>query len=176
MAAGKRRNESGIIAIFRYLDDVCQAMDKIEGRQGFEDHEVISHSAYHELYERAERRYGESEVRWFTLVGGVTGASLGFGMPLWMDYDWPLVVGGKTAGLPSLPAYFVFGFEVMVLLGAIATIAGMLWMGRLPNPGAKIYDNRLTQDCFGIFVPGVDQDSDQAKLLREYGAEDIKAT
>ena len=36
-------------------------------------------------------------------------------MCLAMDYDWPLVVGGKTAGLYSLPAYVIFGFELMIL-------------------------------------------------------------
>lgn len=171
-----KKKPDGIVAIFKYLDDVCGAIEKIEHRSGFEHHEVFSHTSYHELMELAEHRYGESPVRWFTLTGALTGVTAGFGMPLWMDYDWPIVVGGKTAGIHSVTAYFIFGFELMILFGAIATIIGMLFMGRLPNPLAKIYDPRLTDDRFAIFVPGARTDGEQARLLKEFGAEEVRAT
>jgi hypothetical protein len=87
-----------------------------------------------------------------------------------MDYDWPIVVGGKTAGLPSLPAYFIFGFELMVLFGAIATILGMLVMGRLPDPKGQIYDKKASDDRFVLFIPGVSLESHQSKYLEGHGA------
>ena len=58
-------------------------------------------------------------------------------------------------------------FELFVLFGAIATILGVLWMGRLANPKAKIHDPSLTDDKFAIFVPGAHLDGPQAKLLKE---------
>ena len=67
-------------------------MDKIKNRTDFSGHEVYSPTSYHELIERIEKTLGPSEVRWFTLVGALMGVSLGFGMCLWMDYDWPIVV------------------------------------------------------------------------------------
>lgn len=171
----KIRNH-GVVGIFRYLDDVCSAIKLIEKRDDFRGHEVISHTSYHELIHLAEEKYGPSQVRWFTLVGAVTGVSTGFGMPLWMDYDWPLVVGGKQAGLYSLPAYVVFGFELMILFGAIATILGMFVMGRFPNPKATVLDTRLTDDRFAIFVPGVSLEGAQAKVLKELGADEVYST
>jgi hypothetical protein len=61
----------------------------------------------------------------------------------------------------------------MVLFGAIATIMGMLIMGRLPNPNVRIRDKRLSDDRFAIFVPGVAIDSEQARMLKQWGAEEV---
>ncbi|MBP6217054.1 MAG: DUF3341 domain-containing protein [Oligoflexales bacterium] len=163
----------GLLAIFKYLDDVKAAAEAIEQKKEFQGHEIISHTSYHELMDHAEKIYGPSQVRWFTLVGALTGLFSGFALPLGLDYDWPLVVGGKSPGIYSLPAYFVFGFELMILFGAIATILGMLVMGRLPDPNARVLDPRLTQDRFAIFVPGVGVDSSQAKILKNLGAEEV---
>ncbi len=169
----KKKVTSGIVAIYKYLDDVCQAMDRIDERQDCLGHEVYSPTSYHELIERIEKKIGYSEVRWFTLVGALTGIATGFGMPLLMDYDWPIVVGGKTAGIYSLPAYVIFGFELMVLFGALATIFGMLFMGRIPNPKAKIFDKRTTDDHFAIFIPDSGLDGEPAKILKECGALEV---
>ncbi len=167
------KNSKGIYAVFQYLDDMCRVIDEVENKEGFKNHVVYSHTSYHELMDRAEAKWGKSEVRWFTLVGALLGVSVGFGMCLAMDYDWPITVGGKTAGFDSIIAYVIFGFELMILLGAIATIIGMLVMGRLPNPKVKIYDKRTTDDRFSIFVPSVHIHGPEADFLRKQGAEEI---
>ncbi len=59
-------------------------------------------------------------------------------------------------GWYSIIAYVVIGFECTILLGAIATILGMLVMGRIPNPKVSVLDPRLTDNRFGVFVPHVD--------------------
>lgn len=169
-----KRTDTGILAVFQYLDEVCEAIEKIRDRDDFKNHEVFSPTSYHELEHSSG--FGASPVRYFTLVGALTGMVGGFGLCLFMDWDWPLIVGGKTAGIPSLPAYVVIGFECTILLGAIATIAGMLIMGRIPNPKRRVLDERTTDDRFGIFVPGAVVDGPQAKLLKSFGAEEVKAT
>lgn len=171
-----KKDSSGVLAIFQYLDQFTEVLHKIEGRTEFNGHEIYTPTSYHEVIEHAEKIYGPSEVRWFTLVGALTGIASGFALPLGLDWDWSIVVGGKTAGIYSLPAYFIFVFELMVLFGAIATIAGMLVMGRLPNPHAKIRDKRLSDDRFAIFIPGVSVDSDQARLMKQWGAEEVYHT
>jgi hypothetical protein len=169
----EKKEKSGIVAIFKYLDEVCVAVDSIKERPDFSGHEVFAHTSYHELMDRAEHAFGPSQVKWFTLVGALTGVTSGFALPLILDTDWPLVVGGKSAAIYSLPAYFIFGFELMILFGAIATILGMLVLGRLPNPNAQIYDARITDDCFAIFVPDVHVDSEQARMLKQWGAQEV---
>ena len=174
--ASKTRRDDGIVAVFDYLDDFCEVTKTLHNRSDFKGHEALSFTSYHELMDIAHDQYGSSEVKWFTLTGALAGVTTGFGMPLLMDYDWPLVVGGKTAGIYSLPAYVVLGFELMILLGAIATIIGMLVMGRIPNPHVTIRDNRTMDDKFAVFVPGVDTQSEQAKFLKQCGASEVYAT
>ncbi len=168
-----QKTSDGILAVFQYLDQVTEVVDKISGNADFKNHVVYAPTSYHELLDQAEKNFGASEVRWFTLTGAVTGMATGIGMPLLMDWDWPIVVGGKTAGIPSTPAYMIFVFELMVLFGAIATILGILVMSRLPNPNAKVRDKRTTDDRFAIYVPGVKVDSEQARNLLKWGAEEV---
>lgn len=165
---------NGILAMFKHLDTLCHAVEKVKGRNDFKDHEVYSPTSYHEVEHACG--FAPSPVRWFTFVGAMTGTVTGFALALLCDWDWPVVVGGKTPGVFSLPAYVVLGFEFTILFGAIATVAGVLVMCRMPNPKVKILDKRLTDDMFGIWVPGAVVDGPQAKLLKEAGAVEIKAT
>lgn len=167
-------NKNGVVGIFKYLDDTCEALEQIKKRSDCADHEVFCPVSYHELIEHAEEKHGPSQVRWFTLVGALSGVTTGFGMCLWMDYDWPITVGGKLAGVYSLPAYVIFGFELMILFGAIATIIGMLVMGRLPNPRSKVFDPRTSDDHFAVFLPNIDIKSDSASVLKNCGACEVK--
>lgn len=167
-----KKRPGGVLAIYQYLDDLCDAIVKIKDRNDCEGYDVFSPTSYHEI-EHAEGR-PKSPVRFFTLVGGMTGTMTGFGMALLADYDWPIVVGGKTAGIYSLPAYVIFGFELTILFGGIMTIVGMLFMGRLPSPTQRIFDKRFTNDRFGIFIPNASLDGDQAKILKGCGAEELR--
>jgi hypothetical protein len=166
------KRPGGVLVIYKYLDQVTDAMVAIRDRSDFKDHEVFSPTSYHEIEEALG--YGASPVRWFTLAGALTGTLTGFGLALWLDYDWPQVVGGKLSGLYSIPAYVVVGFELTILFGGLMTILGMLVMGRLPNPKQRILDPRFTDDRFGIFVPNVALGGEQAKLLEGFGAEEIR--
>jgi len=167
-----KKRPGGILAIFRYLDDLTEAMEKANKRGDFDGHEVFSPTSYHEIEHAGD--FGDSGVRWFTLTGALTGTVVGFSLALLTDWDWPLVVGGKTAGLASLPAYVILGFEWTILLGGIATVLGMLVMGRLPNPTQRILDTRFTNDRFGIFVPNAALEGEQAKILKQCGAEEVR--
>lgn len=164
----------GVLGLYKHLDTVCHAIEKVKGRQDFKDHEVLSPTSYHEIEHACA--YPPSPVRWFTFFGAMTGTLTGFALPLLCDWDWPVVVGGKTAGIYSIPAYVVIGFELTILFGAIATVLGILVMCRMPNPKVRVLDPRLTDDHFGIFIPNVGLDSAQAKFLKENGAIEVKAT
>lgn len=165
---------SGVLAIFEHLDVVTAAASAVSNRADFDRHVVYSPASYHELMHVAEESMRPSPVRWLTLIGSLVGCSAGFLMPVLTDFDWPLVVGGKTAGLNSAIPNVIFMFELFVLLGAVATILGMLWFGRLANPRAKILEPRFSDDRFGIFVPGALLSGEQAKLLKELGASEVR--
>jgi Protein of unknown function (DUF3341) len=67
-------------------------------------------------------------------------------------------------------------FELMILFGGIATLIGMVSLGRLPKfRPSPSYDPRFTNDRFGIFVPaGSDKAAAAEKLLRDAGAEEVR--
>lgn len=167
-----KKRPGGILAIYKYLDHVTDAMEKIRDRADFQGHEVFSPTSYHEIEHAGH--FGNSNVRWFTLVGAMLGTISGFALCLLMDYDWPLTVGGKQGGINSLPAYVVIAFELTILLGGLATIIGMLVTCKIPNPGQRVLDVRFTDDRFGIFVPGAVDGGEQARLLKECGADEIR--
>ena len=49
----------------------------------------------------------------------------------------------------------------------------MLVLGRLPDPRAVIYDERLTDDKFAVFVPSSSADSQIAQKIKSMGAQEI---
>jgi hypothetical protein len=166
------KKEQGIVAVFSYLDDLCNAIKDIKNKPEFKGHETFSPTSYHEIEHAYD--FKASPVRFLTLAGGLTGMCAGFALALIMDYDYPMVVGGKNPGIYSLPAYVIIAFELTILLGAFGTIAGMLFFSKIPNFKKGVLDERFTDDKFGIFVPGVKPDSEQAKTLQNFGADEIK--
>jgi molybdopterin-containing oxidoreductase family membrane subunit len=116
-----------------------------------------------------------SPVRAFTLIGGISGCAIGAWISLYMSYDWPIVVGGKTIG--SIPPYVVIMFEMTVLFGALTTLLGVVFNVLLAarHQGKIAYDPRFTNDRFGIFVPATAAQVAQVEgLLRKCGAEEVR--
>jgi len=160
---------SGLLAAYRHVDSAAGAIRSLK-QMGYVDFTVYTPVPNHEIAEAVGHRV--SPVRVWTLLGGLTGIAAGFGMALWMSYDWPLVVGGKTIG--SVIPYVVIAFELMVLFGAGATILGLLFHSwRSHTPAA--YDGRFTDDMIGIFVPcPVERRQSVEELLRSSGAEEVR--
>jgi hypothetical protein len=114
-----------------------------------------------------------SPVRLFTLIGGLTGCAAGFGMTLWMSYDWPLVVGGKPIG--SIPPYVVIAFELTILLGALITVTAVAFFSVVMGRRGVPYDPSFSDDRIGIFVPAPRERARQLEeLLRNAGAVEVR--
>jgi len=160
---------SGILAAFRHIDAATQAIHDLKD-MGYRDFTVYSPAPLHELEEAIGDKV--SPVRRWTLVGGLTGVVSGFVMTLWMSSDWPIVVGGKPIN-SSIP-YVVIAFELTILLGALATLTGLVFHSwRSAKPAA--YDGRFTDDMIGIFVPcPVDRRNAVKSLLESTGAEEVR--
>jgi hypothetical protein len=160
----------GVLGAFRHIDAACDAIAALRKR-GRRDFTVYSAAPNHELEEALA--HGVSPVRLFTLVGGATGIGAGLGMTFWMSLDWPLVVGGKP--IATVPPYVVFMFELMVLLGALSTVAGLVLLCLTRRTGRLAYDPSFSDDRIGIFVPAGGEETAQfERLLREAGAEEVR--
>jgi len=159
----------GLLASFVHID---AAVDAIRGLRamGHRDLVVYSPSPNHELEEALNHRV--SPVRLFTLIGGLTGCAAGFGMTIWMSYDWPVLVGGKP--IASIPPYVVIAFELTILLGALSTVAAVALFSVLLGKRGVAYDPRFSDDQIGIFVPAGEDASRVENLLRSAGAVEVR--
>jgi hypothetical protein len=171
MALLKRpRRMQGILASFAHID---AAVDAIRGLRAMGHRKLVVYSPApnHEIEEALS--HPVSPVRLFTLIGGLTGCAAGFGMTIWMSYDWPVLVGGKP--IASIPPYVVIAFELTILLGALSTVAAVGLFSVLMGKRGVAYDPRFSDDHIGIFVPaGSDQVGSVENLLRSAGAVEVR--
>lgn len=111
-----------------------------------------------------------SGVRWFSLVGGLTGIAAALALTIWTSWDYPLIVGGKP--ITALPPFLVVAFELMILLGSIASILGFLFMSRLPNlTPSEAYRPSLGVEDYALYIPCNELQRPKAEaILGEAGA------
>ena len=162
---------SGVVGVFGELDGTVLALRELKSK-GYDSITVYTPAPRHEIDDVLDQP--TSPVRLFTLVGGLAGCAFGFGIAIAASFDWPLVVGGKP--INSLPAWVVIGFECTILIGALSTVAGMLFNSRLPKlRQAAGYDPRFSNDKFGVLVMGGPSQVDGAEaILRAAGAEEVR--
>src|SRR5690349_2398968 len=141
---------------------------------------VFSHvdTTVRALEDVLERDRPVSRVRLFALVGGLLGLAAAWLLTQWTSLKWDLVVGGKPAiGVPVSPPYIVIMFEMMVLFGGIATVIGMVVLGRLPRIRVSpSFDPRFTNDRFGVAVHCTPERGASVRdILRHAGADEVRA-
>jgi hypothetical protein len=171
MPALKRtRRLPGVLASFVQVDAAVEAIRALRAR-GHRDLVVYSAAPNHEIEEALDQPV--SWVRLFTLIGGLTGCSAGFGMTIWMSLDWPTLVGGKT--IASIPPYVVIAFELTILLGALSTVAALVVFSALLDKKGAAYDPRFSDDLIGIFVPVTgDQQGAIEQVFHAAGALEVR--
>jgi hypothetical protein len=166
-----------ILGVFAHVDTTVRALEELKAK-GYHDLTVYTPVPVHEIEEVIERDRPVSKVRLFTLLGGLTGLASAWILTAWSSLKWGLVVGGKPPiGLPVSPPYVIIMFELMVLFGGVATLIGLVMLGRLPQlRTSSSYDVRFTKDRFGVAVNCV---AERAASVREIllgsGAEEVRA-
>ncbi len=85
----------------------------------------------HDIEHLIEEYTPPSKLKYFTLIGGLTGVTTGFVFQAWSSLDYPIIVGGKP--LLSWVAFVIVGFELTILFGALSTFVGMLLLGKFPK-------------------------------------------
>ncbi len=159
-----------LIGVYENPTRVAETVTKLRGR-GFEKLEVYSPAPFDEIEEAVDPT--PSKVRYWTLIGGLLGVTTGYFITIWMSLDWPIVIGGKPYA--SIPAYTVIAFELTILFGGIATLLGLLSVGRLPK--VKIdpaYSARFSAEEFGVAVECPDRDVQEVDgLMRAHDAKEV---
>jgi len=158
----------GVVGAFHELDSTCAAIEDLKKKR-IGEVTVYSPTIRHELEHAIDGP--NSVVRRYTLIGALLGVSFGYWIAIWSSQYWPLVTGGKA--IASWIPYTIIGFEVMVLVGALSTVAGMF---RIPRLSATTgYDVRFSGGYFGIFIACDIAKAPQAEaLLKQHGAVEVR--
>ena len=162
---------AGTLAVFDAVDAAARTIERLRAA-GLRGITVFSPMPSHDLEHALHA--GESPVRIFTLVGGLTGTASGFALASWTALDWPLVTGGKP--IISIPAWVIIAFELTILFGALSTILGLFIQIRLPNRNVmQVYDARFTSDHFGVLItPPSGRETEVRQIMQESGATEVR--
>ena len=164
---------TNVLGVFAHVDTTLDAIRKLR-EKGFSSLTVYTPVPVEEIEEEIEKVRPLSKVRFFTLIGGLTGTATGFFLTIWSSLKWELITGGKAP--VSIPPFVIIGFELTILFGGLSTLAALLLLGRLPKltPSAT-YDPRFTLDRFGVAVACPAETADQVRsLLTAAGAEEVR--
>ena len=158
-----------VVGVFSYHDDTIKAIKA--AKEASYEFRVYSPVPTHEIDELTAPR--RSAARMFTLTGALIGCTFGFSLAILCSLDWPMRVSAKD--VVSVPAFFVIGYECMILFGALATLLSILCLCRLPDifrsPG---YDPRFSGSKFGVVIHCASDQVDQVKVkLTGAGAEEV---
>ena len=162
----------GVLGVFHELDSAVHATDElIRGRYG--EITVFTPTPRHEFDDVLTRP--KSAVRKFTLAFALMGVTFGYWIAIWISDYWPLVVGGKPVA--SWVPYTIYGFEVMVLVGGLATVYAMFGLSGLPRLTTTVgYDPRFSAGDFGVWVDTTADRADEAmEVLRRHGAREVRS-
>ncbi len=161
---------SGILASYEYLDSTVDAIEGLR-KAGFD---VKAYAPYPDHHIEHALGYGQSPVRVWTLVGGLTGAATGLAFTSWTSIDWPLVVGGKP--MISVPAFVPIIFEMAVLFGALSTVIGLFVLSRIPNiKPSVVYDPEFTAGRYGVYVEaGADRLEEARRIMTDQEPVDVR--
>jgi hypothetical protein len=72
-----------------------------------------------------------SALRFFTLIGALSGLLFGFFFTIWTSFDWPIIRGGKP--IFSFPAFIIIAFELTILFGGVISFIAYLFLVKLPS-------------------------------------------
>ncbi len=161
----------GVLGVFPHLDALVDAATALR-HERLGDVTIYTPTPRHEIEDVLG--HPVSHGRRFTLIGGLLGATFGYWIAIWTSDYWPLVVGGKA--IASWVPYTIFGFEVMVLLGGLSTVAGLFITSRIPRVTHTVgYDERFSHGDFGIWVECPPEKQRRvAELMRAHGAAEVR--
>ncbi|HEY2708516.1 MAG TPA: DUF3341 domain-containing protein [Caulobacteraceae bacterium] len=119
--------------------------------------------------------FHESKIAGATLIGGIVGVAVGYGMQVYTNLDFPINIGGRP--LIAQPAFVLVTFELMVLGAVTACVLAMLILNRLPKLYHPVFDierfGLASLDRFFVVIDADDERFDRRRsraLLKRLGA------
>ncbi len=73
-----------------------------------------------------------SPLRFFALIGAITGTVTGFAFTIFTALHYKLITSGKP--LISIPPFIIIAFALTILFGSLISFVGFLILSKLPSP------------------------------------------
>ncbi len=167
----------GLIAEFLNPADIMRAAEKVRDL-GFRKWDVFTPFPIHGMDKAMGLK--NSQVGWFSFLGGVAGYTTGMLMIWWMNaVDYPIVIGGKPMFSPF--SAFPPSYELTILFGSFGALGGMLFLNRLPRLHHPLLKHRrfalATHDRFFLVIETGDpkySEAETRKLLESLGSAHIE--
>lgn len=116
-----------LVAVFDDEHDLIEASHKLR-KADIKIHDFYTPFPVHGLDDLLDIK--RTRLPMVTFVAGGIGLTLAMGFQIWTSaFDWPINVGGKP--MLSIPAFAPVAFEIMVLLGALCTVAAFFFVAKL---------------------------------------------
>jgi Protein of unknown function (DUF3341) len=164
-------DERGVLAIFSRPDDVISCLHRlIDAKHPVRT--VFSPIRLPEVQELLGMR--PSPVRWITLLGGILGGVGLVALAVYAHLAFRFITGGKPV-LPWIP-WVVVCFAGVILFAVLFCVTAWVVAAGLPRlRPATSYDPRFSEDRFGVLVvPAPSNQEELVRLLREWGAEEVR--
>ena len=166
----------GLLAEFDRPEQLISAAGRAR-EAGFRRMDAYSPFPVEGLADALGRR--KTFVPLITLIGGITGGSLGFALQYWVATSaYPLNIGGRP--LNSWPAFIPVTFEMAVLFAALSAVLGMLALNGLPMPHHPLFNEPrfalASRDRFFLCIEAADPKFDRgatAKFLEGLGGRGV---
>jgi hypothetical protein len=124
-------------------------------------------------------RLPRPNISWVGLIGGFAGCSFALLMQCYVNYDFPLNVGGRP--LYAISAFAVVMFELTILFSALSMIIAMLWQNGLPRLNYPLFGAKrfylASKDKFFLCIGAEDEKFEEERtsaFLRELGAASVE--
>lgn len=126
----------GLLAEFDNPTDLVAAARRAH-EAGYRKMDAYTPYPIEELSEALE--LGNTWVAPIVLIGGLTGALIGYGLQYYIAViDYPLNIGGRP--LHSWPAFIPVTFELTILFAGLFAVLGMLALNGLPMPHHPVFN------------------------------------
>ncbi len=155
----------GLIAEFETPEQLIAAAKQARA-DGYRELDAFTPFPVPELVDVFELH--DSRVLWLGLIGGFFGCGAALLMTVYVNFDFPINVGGRPQY--ALSAFAVIAFELTVLFAALFPAVGMLALNRLPRLNYPMFSakasSRASRDRFLLCVFASDAKFDPTETER----------
>jgi hypothetical protein len=116
--------------VFEEKQQFLQQLEKLV-KEGMSPQNIFIYTPYpvHEAEDLLQMK--TSPLRFFTLIGALSGLLFGLFLTIWTSLDWPLIRGGKP--ILAFPPFIILAFELTILFGGVISFIGYLLLAKLPS-------------------------------------------